>query len=426
MAGSIKIAILADEKDFTTGMGRAESSMKDAEATAERTGRSIEDHLSGSAEGADTLASKGSQAAGALAGIGEVVGTKFPAVGAAMTGAGAAMQFAADSGDLLNVAIEGGQKLWASAVGGLGKLAGALKLQKIATVASTVAQRALNLAVSMNPIGLIILAIIALVAIFVIAYKKSDTFRAIVNKVGAAVKTAARWVMAHFIPALKAIISWIGNHVVPVIKTLIRYFGPGMLINAIRQVIAWFKNHLIPAVSSVVSAVRSKVAAINARFGAIVDKVRSVVSGVRDKFGSLIGWIGGLPGRIARITSNMFHGITDAFRRAINVMVSGWNRIHFSVPSIHIPGLPSIGGFTIGVPQIPFLANGGIVTGPTLAVVGEAGPEAVVPLDGRIGGNTYNLNVSVTRDMSPAQVGRGIVEAIRAHEDTTGRKVLAR
>jgi hypothetical protein len=43
---------------------------------------------------------------------------------------------------------------------------------------------------------------------------------------------------------------------------------------------------------------------------------------------------------------------------------------------------------------IPAMANGGIVTGPTLALIGEAGPEAVVPLDraGGMGGVTINVN----------------------------------
>ena len=42
---------------------------------------------------------------------------------------------------------------------------------------------------------------------------------------------------------------------------------------------------------------------------------------------------------------------------------------------------------------IPALANGGIVTGPTLALIGEAGPEAVVPLD-RMGGGNVTINVN--------------------------------
>jgi hypothetical protein len=43
--------------------------------------------------------------------------------------------------------------------------------------------------------------------------------------------------------------------------------------------------------------------------------------------------------------------------------------------------LGSVGGFTISTPNIPMLASGGIVTGPTLAMIGEgAHDEAVVPL----------------------------------------------
>lgn len=47
------------------------------------------------------------------------------------------------------------------------------------------------------------------------------------------------------------------------------------------------------------------------------------------------------------------------------------------------------------IPKIPKLADGGIVTGPTLALIGEAGPEAVIPLD-RAGsmGNSVTINVN--------------------------------
>jgi hypothetical protein len=50
------------------------------------------------------------------------------------------------------------------------------------------------------------------------------------------------------------------------------------------------------------------------------------------------------------------------------------------------------------MPDIPMLAAGGIVTGPTLAMIGEAGPEAVIPLDRMSqmggGGTTVNINVN--------------------------------
>ena len=46
--------------------------------------------------------------------------------------------------------------------------------------------------------------------------------------------------------------------------------------------------------------------------------------------------------------------------------------------------------------SIPHFASGGIVTGPTLALIGEAGPEAVVPLGASSGGFGTNINITIT------------------------------
>ena len=43
-------------------------------------------------------------------------------------------------------------------------------------------------------------------------------------------------------------------------------------------------------------------------------------------------------------------------------------------------------GIPINIPKIPYLAKGGIIDSPTLAMVGEAGKEAVVPLENNTGG----------------------------------------
>lgn len=64
----------------------------------------------------------------------------------------------------------------------------------VATNVMTVAQKALNLAMRMNPIGLVITAITLLVAGFILAYKKSDTFRAIVQGAMRGVQVAFGWV----------------------------------------------------------------------------------------------------------------------------------------------------------------------------------------------------------------------------------------
>lgn len=58
----------------------------------------------------------------------------------------------------------------------------------VAMSAMTAAQWALNAAMAANPVGLIVIAIVALVAALVVAYKKSETFRSIVDAVGKALK----------------------------------------------------------------------------------------------------------------------------------------------------------------------------------------------------------------------------------------------
>ena len=68
---------------------------------------------------------------------------------------------------------------------------------------------------------------------------------------------------------------------------------------------------------------------------------------------------------------------------AINAFINALDALHISIPSIAIPGTklstPAVNlGFNI--PDLPMLAEGGLVTGPTLALIGEAGPEAVIPL----------------------------------------------
>jgi uncharacterized coiled-coil protein SlyX len=72
-------------------------------------------------------------------------------------------------------------------------------------------------------------------------------------------------------------------------------------------------------------------------------------------------------------------------------------------------------------------AKGGIVTGPTNALIGEAGPEAVIPLSGRNGGlgQTFNIVVNAGVGTNGAQVGAQIVEAIKKYERTSGQ-VFAR
>jgi phage-related protein len=70
---------------------------------------------------------------------------------------------------------------------------------------------------------------------------------------------------------------------------------------------------------------------------------------------------------------------------------------------------------------IPAFANGGIVTGPTLGLIGEAGPEAIIPLNRTGGmGTTINLTVNAGMGADGTQVGEQIVSALRQYQRRNG------
>ena len=124
----------------------------------------------------------------------------------------------------------------------------------------------------------------------------------------------------------------------------------------------------------------------------------------------------------ANSVNNAFSGLANIikypFESAFRAIKSLWNStvggFGFSVPS-WVPGMGGK-GFTI-----PRMAAGGIVTKPTIALIGEAGPEAVVPLGaaGGIGGVTINVYALT----ASAEVGRKVYEALQEYQRTSGRAI---
>jgi hypothetical protein len=72
-----------------------------------------------------------------------------------------------------------------------------------------------------------------------------------------------------------------------------------------------------------------------------------------------------------------------------------------------------------GRASIPRMAEGGIVSSPTLALIGEAGPEAVVPLDRLNNGGGVTINVTGGLATS-AEIGESVVNALRAYSRSAG------
>ena len=209
--------------------------------------------------------------------------------------------------------------IFAGVVGGLSvaviAVNAAMKVYNATLIIAKAAQAAFNFVMAANPIGIVVVALAALALAFVVAYKKSETFREFVDKLFSAVKTGVEF-------SLNAIQGYL-EFVLGVYKTVFN--------------------------------------------------------------------------TIARLWNNTI------------------GKLSFKFPD----WVPGLGGKGFDVPNIPTLAQGGIVTGPTLAMIGEAGPEAVVPLDrGRGFGNvTVNVNGGLA---TSAEIGQAIVNALRAYNRSAG------
>jgi hypothetical protein len=125
--------------------------------------------------------------------------------------------------------------------------------------------------------------------------------------------------------------------------------------------------------------------------------------------------------------------IFDSISRNLSPVVSGLEAIRGLIQWINgtsvkprgltfnFDGSPNLDGNR----ATPF-AKGGIVTGPTLGLVGEAGPEAIIPLSkfddivGKRGGGNITINVNAGMGTDGAAVGEQIVNAIRRYERTSG------
>lgn len=343
-AKPVKVAFLADTADLRGALKQAEASMEQTAATAKSAGERIDTAFESTAGHADEVASKGSQAAGALSGLGDLVGGPF---GTAMMTGGVAMQAFADAGDLVNVVTESAivkkaKDAVVTSVQTARNIAAAAAQRGLAAAsrAWAIAQRLVNAAMRANPIGLVITALLLLGAGLVAAYRKSQTFRNIVNGAFAAVKGVVTSVGGAFKTVWDNVSKWLGK--------------------------AW-------------------------------------------------DYIKGLPGKIRGVFSGLWSGLADGLKSALNSVLG----LPLTIPRVntHIPGVGTVGGQTL----IPALANGGIVTRPTLALIGEAGPEAVVPLN-RGGFGAGILEVRLSADaIDDLERGRTYARRIDTFKRAGGR-----
>ncbi len=114
--------------------------------------------------------------------------------------------------------------------------------------------------------------------------------------------------------------------------------------------------------------------------------------GIKEIFGGAWDGIVGLLKASANLIIGILNTVYNFVCGVVNAIINGINKINFTTPDwlnyLHDGwGGQTFGGFNLQPIQpidIPYLANGGITTGSTLANIGEAGREAVLPLENNL------------------------------------------
>ena len=248
------------------------------------------------------------------------------------------------------------------------------------------------------------------------------------------------------VPAIQEVAAEIGPKLTPIFRALGDYFT-NVLVPAFGALYNFIKDYIVPILNvTLVPIIRAVFSAFNQISDALVDNkdkleplqnaflafagfirdviapiigsfvsgsigiIASVVSGliglvanvtdaIHDSFISVKGFFGSVVSYIGNRADDLIDPIIRVFKAGLNTIIGLWNQLDFRI-RITVPSwVPIIGGDSWNsgdiFPDIPYLAKGGIVTSPTLAMIGEAGPEAVIPLNKAGGmGNTYNITVN--------------------------------
>ena len=148
----------------------------------------------------------------------------------------------------------------------------------------------------------------------------------------------------------------------------------GAVDGVINNILNFFRN--LPA--NAASAMSSFGSTISSAITGTVGAVTGAVSGLIE---SIMSFFRNLPGKISSALAGIGGSITSAVRSAVK---SAWNSVIGGIPGVHISfDPPGPGSFNFDWDPSDHLywnAMGSIVNNPILSIVGEAGPEVIIPL----------------------------------------------
>jgi phage-related minor tail protein len=247
-----------------------------------------------------------------------------------------------------------------------------------------------------SPITIAIAIIGSLIAVGVLLYKNWDEISAWLKKIWEDIKKKAEEIwngLAEFFKktwdSIKKNIEEIWNAIATFftniwnsIKTKAEEIWKGLTTfldntwNNIKTKATTIFNNIKDTISNIFNAIKTTSSNIwNGITSGLTNAFNSIYNGAVNIFNKMSNFIKGITDGIA----GFFKGMVNGVIKALNFMTNGLNKLNVDIPD----WVPGIGGKSLGfnIPNIPELARGGIVDQPTLAMVGERGKEAVVPLE---------------------------------------------
>jgi hypothetical protein len=306
-----------------------------------------------------------------------------------------------------------------------------LAIYEAVTIAAAAAQWLFNTALFAFPLTWIVIAIVLVVAAIILLWNKCEWFRNAVTAVWDWIKA----VWATSVEAIKSFMSSLADNISNIWNNIKGFFS-----SAIDNIKGWLQSlgdffGKIPGWLS--SALGTVWNVITAPFRSAIDAVRGYVDWFSSMFAPVVGWISGALSGIYNAITAPFRTAIDWVKGAIDGIKGAWNSVARGINGVSVTfgpipdWVPGIGGnsWTFDPPNLPTLAAGGWVTRPTLALIGEGRSAEIVapePMLRRVlreeagGSRHYTVNVTVAAGVAPAEVGRQIVDQIRAFERAAG------
>lgn len=245
-----------------------------------------------------------------------------------------------------------------------------------------------------------------------------EGFKNVIEKIGEAIPR----IFAVVQPILERVMELLGH----LLDAILPLFEPVLnLICAAIDLICGALEYLWPIIQPLVDLVigffEALVDFVSPVLGTVIDFLAQIVSWLGDMagvagntFGIVIGWFEDLGWNVENLRtlfSNVVDFITRPFKEAFNAVAGFWNDTIGSLTWEVPDWVPVFGGSTIEAPKLPLLAEGGVVTSATQAIIGEAGPEMVLPLEHPKAEALLN-RYSYGSDVNPEDIKKAILEAL--------------